>query len=617
MESANSYFLPVDFVIFGGILFVSASIGVYFAYKDRKVQTTENYYFGRRNVSPIIVAMSLSVSYISALTVIGNPVEVYLYGTVYAWTVVANLIGFIAASIYYIPLYHRLRIKSVYEYLGRRFHSRIRSFASTMAMLELTFYLGITVYLPSLALSAVTPLELNWTIALTSILCTFYTSIGGMKAVIWTDVLQGVIMIAGMLAIFIQAIIMYGGFGPIIDAADRGDRNNLFKLDIDPRVRSTVWTIGGALGLSSCYLSCCSQVTTQRYMSCNSVRSSRIAALLQWIPGTIMVLLSIANGLIMYAYYEGCDPLLSGAIEKNDQAMPRLALEIFRDLPGMAGMFASAAFCGTLSTISSGVNSLSALALEDFVIPCFPAMSTTRKMVFSKVMTVIFGGVVMGIAYSVSLLSSNIIQINMITGAVAAPILSVFTMGMFMPWINSWGALSGMISGIVCGSWVALAAINQATYPATTESLPLSTNNCTVTNFLHNATTTLSTELSEDTTALEPMSTISEEYGSVLQYTLYSMSPFLYGTFAFFVSIIVGHIVSLFTGFNKISKADPDLFVPVINCKILRFGIPEKSSEEIAENSKENVFINSCCTGDDCGQDSLDSPHNEKKETVF
>ncbi|XP_039249058.2 sodium-coupled monocarboxylate transporter 2-like isoform X1 [Styela clava] len=617
MESANSYFLPVDFVIFGGILFICAAIGVYFAYKDRKVQTTENYYFGRRNVSPISVAMSLSVSYISAITVIGNPVEVYLYGTVYAWTVVANLIGFIAASIYYIPLYHRLRIKSVYEYLGRRFHSRIRSFASTMAMLKLTFYLGITVYLPSLALSAVTPLELNWTIALTSIFCTFYTSIGGMKAVIWTDVLQGVIMIAGMLAIFIQAIIMYGGFGPIMDAADRGDRNNLLKLDIDPRVRSTVWTIGGALALNTCYLSCCSQVTTQRYLSCNSVRSSRIAALLQWIPGTIMVLLSIANGLVMYAYYEGCDPLLSGAIEKNDQAMPRLALKIFQDLPGMAGMFTSAAFSGTLSTISSGVNSLSALALEDFVIPCFPAMSTTRKMIFSKVLAVVFGGVIMGIAYTVSLLSSNIIQINMITGAVGTPILSVFTMGMFMPWINSWGALSGMISGIVCGSWVALASINQATYPATTESLPVSTSNCTLTNFLHNASTTSFTGVSEDTTTLESMSTISDEYGSVLQYTLYSMSPFVYGTFAFFVSIIVGHIVSLVTGFNKVSEADPDLFVPVINCKILRFGIPEKSSRGIAENSKDNVFINSCCTGDDCSQNSPDSPHNEIKGTVF
>ncbi|XP_077968319.1 sodium-coupled monocarboxylate transporter 1-like isoform X2 [Styela clava] len=546
MESANSYFLPVDFVIFGGILFASASIGVYFAYKDRKDQTTENYYFGSRNVSPIIVAMSLSVSYISALTVIGNPVEVYLYGTVYAWTVVANLIGFIAASIYYIPLYHRLRIKSVYEYLDRRFHPRIRSFASSMAMIKLTFYLGITVYLPSLALSAVTPLELNWTIALTSILCTFYTSIGGMKAVIWTDVLQGVIMIAGMLAIFIQAIIMYGGVGPIMDAADRGDRNNLLKLDIDPRVRSTVWTIGGALALNTCYLSCCSQVTTQRYLSCNSVRSSRI-------------------------------------------------------------------------TISSGVNSLSALALEDFVIPCFPAMSTTRKMIFSKVLTVVFGGVVMGIAYTVSLLSSNIIQINMITGAVGTPILSVFTMGMFMPWINSWGALSGMISGIVCGSWVALASINQATYPATTESLPVSTSNCTLTNFLHNAPTTSFTGVSEDTTTLESMSTISDEYGSVLQYTLYSMSPFVYGTFAFFVSIIVGHIVSLCTGFNKVSEADPDLFVPVINCKILRFGIPEKSSTEkkITENSKENVFINSCCTGDDCSQYLPESPHNEEEETIF
>ncbi|XP_039249056.2 sodium-coupled monocarboxylate transporter 1-like [Styela clava] len=618
MESANGYFQVVDFVIFGGILFSSAVIGIYFAYKDRRDETTENYYFGRRNVSPILVAISLSVSFISAIAVISIPVEIYLFGAVWAWTIFAEIITYFVASKYYIPLYRRLRLKTVYEYLELRFHPGIRYVSSATTMVALIFYLGITVYLPSLALSAVTLLELKWTIAITSIVCTFYTTIGGIKAVVWTDLLQALIMLGGILSVFVRATLLYGGFGHIWDAAERGNRLNFFNFDIDPRIRSTTWArvIDSVVG--GCYVTCCSQVTVQRYLSCDSVRSSRVAVWLQWIPSTILVTLCVGNGLVLYAYYEGCDPVLSGLVEKSDQAIPRLALELFQDMPGMIGMFVSAAFSGTLSSVSSGVNALSALALEDFVLRFFPAMSRRKIILCSKLLSLLFGSVIMGIAYLVSTASSNIFQVNIVVASISTPVLGVFTMGLFMPWINSWGALAGVVTGTAFSSWIAISASYQATFPAASETLPISTDNCTE-NSAFNVTTMSSIGSFTDFTNFSDVSTILEEEGSVLGYTLYSLSPYLYGPCGFLVSIFFGHVASLLTGFNKISEANPDLFVPFINSRLFRFGIPESTlvDGKNIEEQKTMRYINAGYDNDENDRETSNSNMAKFEETIF
>nr|XP_039254243.1 sodium-coupled monocarboxylate transporter 1-like isoform X1 [Styela clava] len=598
MES-NKYFHAIDFVIFIGMLIISSAVGVFFAYRDRETQSTDNYYFGSRKVSPILVSFSLAVSFISAITVIGLPVEIYLFGTIFAWVVLSHLIAVLISSTYYIPLLHRLQLKSVYQYLNLRFHTRIRSLASGMAMINLILYMGVTVYIPALALSAVTPLELNWSIALTSLVCTFYTSIGGMKAVIWTDFIQAIIMLTGMFAVFIKATIVVGGLGSISEAVERGERNNFWKFNIDPRVRSTVWTVVIGLTLNNCFKTGCNQVFTQRYMSCDSVKSARIALWLKVIPGTMFTLLSVGNGLAMYAFYEGCDPYTAKQITKPDQSMPRLAMEIFQDTPGMAGLFVSSAYCGTLSTISSGVNALSALALMDFILPCFPKMSSKKRIVLSKVLTIIFGVLVMTLAYLVSLSSSNIIQITTsITGSIGGPVIAVFTMGMFMPWINHWGALIGIVGGWLFAGWIAISAMSLSSFPGTTEKLPLSIDSCPTSNY----TTQISTNYSSYST-----STTEIEYSSgeimttnlaivespVINYTLYSISPFYYGVIGFLTCILIGHIISLITGFNKPSKADPMLFVPIFNYKVLRFGVPEiPSSYTLASCTPEEEKLN-------------------------
>ncbi|XP_039249134.2 sodium-coupled monocarboxylate transporter 1-like [Styela clava] len=425
-------------------------------------------------------------------------------------------------------------------------------------------------------------------------------------------------MLGGVLSLFIRATLLYGGFGDIWDAAERGNRLNFFKLDIDPRIRSSTWThlIGGAVG--GCYSACCNQVTVQRYLSCDSVRSSRIAVWLQWIPSTILLILCVANGLVLYAYYEGCDPVLSGLVTKSDQTIPRLALELFRDMPGMAGMFVSAAFSGTLSSVSSGVNSLSALALEDFVLRFFPTMPKRKKMLCSKLLSVLFGAVIMGIAYLVSTISTHIFQINIVVASISSPILGTFTMGLFMPWINSWGALSGVTGGTAFSIWIAIASSYQATFPATSETLPISTDNCTV-NFAHNLTTMSSIGNYADLTTISQISTIPEEERSVLGDTLYSLSPFLYGTCGFLVSIFLGHVASFLTGFNKISEANPDLFVPFISCKLFRFGIPKTTLVDRGdeEETKTVQHINAGYLNNENDHEVSNSNEAKCEETIF
>ncbi|CAK8694699.1 unnamed protein product [Clavelina lepadiformis] len=149
----------------------------------------------------------MAVTYISAITIIGAPTEAYNYGMVVLWYSAAPIISNVIACLYYIPLVHKLSLKSINQ----------------------TIYMGITVYLPALAINALTPLSLNWSIMITSGLCTFYTVLGGMKAVVWTDTLQTTVIFAGGFAALVKTIVIIGGFGKMWDALERGGRINIFE----------------------------------------------------------------------------------------------------------------------------------------------------------------------------------------------------------------------------------------------------------------------------------------------------------------------------------------------------------------------------------------------------
>ncbi|GCB64073.1 hypothetical protein scyTo_0009766, partial [Scyliorhinus torazame] len=213
-------------------------------------------------------------------------------------------------------------------------------------------YLGIVTYAPSLALSQVTGINLWISIVMTALVCTLYTTLGGIKAVVWTDVFQLCIMAISLLTVLIQGSIHVGGLGKIWNIGQNGGRINFLDFDPDPRRRHTFWTIlvGGTFGWTATYS--CNQAQVQRYLACKSENEAKKAVFLNWFGMIIVLTTACLCGLVMYAVYETCDPIKANKISNSNQLMPLLVVEILNQTPGVAGLFVAGAYGGTLRYVT-------------------------------------------------------------------------------------------------------------------------------------------------------------------------------------------------------------------------------------------------------------------------
>ncbi|CAF3911943.1 unnamed protein product [Rotaria sordida] len=187
---------------------------------------------------------------------------------------------------------------------------------------------------------------------------------GGLKAIIWTDVIQAVVMFIGLFAVIIQGLVTLGGWKRTFARASRGGRIELDSFD--PRTRHTIWSllIGGFFNSFATFAF--NQAQIQRYMCIHSTRGAKQALLINAVGSGILILLSVFIGIIVYAYYADCDPYTAKQIQEIDQILPYFVMEVLSDKKGLPGVFLACVFSGSLSTISSGLNSLAAVIIEDF-----------------------------------------------------------------------------------------------------------------------------------------------------------------------------------------------------------------------------------------------------------
>ncbi|XP_062886714.1 sodium-coupled monocarboxylate transporter 1-like [Mobula hypostoma] len=557
----SNVFQVWDYVVFAAMVLVSAAIGLFCAFKDRRSgqESTEEFLVGNRQISAYPIALSLASSFLSGITVIGNPVEVYNFGMMFLMFGVTWLITMIVTTLIYIPLFYRLNLISTYEYLNRRFGQMVRYQVVCCFMIYMFFYLGIVTYAPSLALSQVTGINLWISIVTTASVCTLYTALGGIKAVVWTDVFQLCIMIIGLLTVLIQGSIHFGGFEKIWNIAENGGRINFLDFDPDPRRRHTFWTIivGGTFGWTATYS--CNQAQVQRYLACKSEKEAKKAVFLNWIGMIIVLTTACLCGLVMYAVYETCDPIKANKISNNNQMMPLLVVEILDEVPGVAGLFVASAFSGTLSTISSGISAMAAIFVEDFINPLWKPwkkFSNGKKTLVSKLLAMIFGLTTIGLAGVASLLQGNIIQASLsVAGIIQGPILGVFTLAALFPKSNEKGAFVGLFAGLSLSMWLGIAA---QIYPPTdkfTGLLPTSVSGCPLSNF------TTSTPMNGTTLITTIMSPIQERPSIAEDF--YSLSYLYYSPIACLSTVLVGLTISLFTGGNEV--VDPALIAPVVH----------------------------------------------------
>ncbi|MBZ3886021.1 Sodium-coupled monocarboxylate transporter 2 [Sciurus carolinensis] len=542
MEAKN--FTVWDYVVFSALFVVSCGIGVFFAIKERKKATSREFLVGGRQMSFGPVALSLTASFMSAVTVLGTPSEVYRFGASFLIFFISYTFVVIFTSELFLPVFYRSGITSTYEYLQLRFNKVVRYAATVIYIVQTILYTGVVVYAPALALNQVTGFDLWGSVFATGIVCTFYCTLGGLKAVVWTDAFQMVVMIVGFLSVLIQGSALNGGLQNVLEQATNGSRLHIIDFDVDPLRRHTFWTItvGGTFTWLGIYG--VNQSTIQRCISCKTEKHAKLALYFNLLGLWIILACAVFSGLIMYSYFKDCDPWTSGIISAPDQLMPYFVMEIFDTMPGLPGLFVACAFSGTLSTVAASINALATVTFEDFVKSCFPHLSDKLSTWISKGLCLLFGIMCTSMAVAASLLGGVVQAALSIHGMCGGPMLGLFTLGLVFPFVNWKGALGGLVTGITLSFWVAIGAFVYPAPDSKTWPLSLSTDQCP-----------------NVTTAAPPMLSSRPAIAD----SWYSLSYLYFSVVGCLGCIAAGVIISFITGPQRGKDVDPLLIRPVCN----------------------------------------------------
>ncbi|KAK3593357.1 hypothetical protein CHS0354_021924 [Potamilus streckersoni] len=411
-------FSAADYALFAAVLVISAGIGVYYVIKEMlasKKATADDVLMGGRDIGIFPIAMSLMASFMSAITVLGTPTEMYNNNTAYWVAGLAIIPTIITVNHVFLPFFHKMNLTSAYEYLEKRFNRATRVCASIIFMLNMLLYMGVVLYAPSLALNSVTGLSLELSIVAIGVVCTFYTALGGLKAVVWSDTFQTFVVMAGLIAVIVQGAIDLGGIGNVWSIAYNGERIKFLDWSGDPTTRHSVWSliIGSYFGQLTIYAA--NQTMIQRYLAIKDPKNSQRALYIN-LPCTIILSTVVCIvGLVSYATYHSCDPFLLGHVRARDQLLPFLVMDKLTFLPGLSGLFVACLFSASLSSISSGLNALAIVILEDICKLIWEYKKYTPGPVYvarlAKILGLVCGAMVIGIAFVSQFLGQTVLQI--------------------------------------------------------------------------------------------------------------------------------------------------------------------------------------------------------------
>ncbi|KAG8286032.1 hypothetical protein J6590_069442 [Homalodisca vitripennis] len=318
-EFADFKFDWIENSVVVAMLLLSFLIGVYYTFCNKQ-DTFSEYMLGGRSMGIFPVAMSLVASCVSGLSILGIPTEVYLYGTQYAAANFTLIMLALVIGVFYLPVYYKLQLNSHFEYLQLRFNKHVRIIGVALFSFLMVTLLPAVIFVPAVCFNQVTGLSVYTISVGISGICIFYTSFGGLKAVLWTDALQSMFTFFGMVFVIIVSCFNLGG----------------------------------------------------RYLSVPSLRKAKWALFYSAVSLYIVINLSTFFGMILYARYYQCDPVAAGVIKSSSQIVPLYVSEVGRNYPGLAGLYVSGILSSSLSSVSSWLNSIGGMLYKDIMEVYFP-----------------------------------------------------------------------------------------------------------------------------------------------------------------------------------------------------------------------------------------------------
>uniref|UniRef100_A0A0A9XZQ7 Sodium-coupled monocarboxylate transporter 2 n=1 Tax=Lygus hesperus TaxID=30085 RepID=A0A0A9XZQ7_LYGHE len=251
-----------------------------------------------------------------------------MYGTqCHGAALAVLLIGLFSAYVV-IPVFHKLQLISSYEYIELRFGHGVRIVLSALFTIFTLMYMPLVMHGVAMAVNQVTGVEDLWITLMVSSVCIIYTTLGGLKAVVWTDTIQGVLMIVSTSVILVVGTVRAGGVTKVLSTASAAGRIEIFNFDPDPTVRLTFWSSVFGMGLQRFVLAF-SPESIQRFTSLSSLRDAQKASLILVAGIIFFATISLLSGILVSAQFVSCDPLTSGLIKRPDQILPFFVGEVF------------------------------------------------------------------------------------------------------------------------------------------------------------------------------------------------------------------------------------------------------------------------------------------------
>ncbi|XP_071862299.1 sodium-coupled monocarboxylate transporter 2 [Bombus fervidus] len=564
-----------DYTLFGGLLGISVLIGIYFGCFGKKQDNTTEYLLGGKTMSCFPVSMSLIASHISAVSLLAVPVEVYQYGTQYAACIFTSIISCALISLIYLPVFYQLQLTSTFEYLEMRFTRPVRTFASFLYTLSLIIYIPLIIYVPALAFSQATSINLHLITPIICTVCIFYTTIGGLKAVVWADTIQMTVTLGSLFAVFILGTTAVGGIFQTWRISEEGSRIVFWNMDPSPFVRNSFW--GMSVGMTMTWLSGLgiSQVSMQRFLAVPNIKEAYKSIAFMSLCIVAIKWISVFTGLIMYARYHKCDPISTHVISRSDQLLPYYVLDVAADIPGLPGLFLAGLVSAGLSTMSANLNTVAGTIYEDFIDPYLPDSSEKEKRAakIMKAIVVVVGLICMSLVFIVDRLG-DIFRLSLtLHGVTSGAMLGIFTLGMLVPWATSKGAIAGGLLSMLAMVWIIVGAqVNMIQKRLVYPPLSTSTEDC------------LNAEIASNQTTMNTADVLSSADDE--PFILFTISFMYYSLIGFLISMVIGTIVSFLFGVNDLSEVDRNHFPPIVQ----RF-LPPKKYTEVPMHSISNTLV--------------------------
>ncbi len=411
---------------------------------NRKVQTADHYYLGNRTTPWWAIGLSVMATYTGALTFLGGPAWAYNEGLSVIFIHINYPIAVFVVISVFIPFFYNSGVASIFEYLERRFGRVSRLVMSSVFLFGNIIYSGIMLYTTALVIEFITDIDVVTAIVFVSVIAMTYTLLGGMSAVIWTDVAQSFILLAG---IFVVLFLLINALPlPLVETLQQSKEKGMldpFEFSVAPDKVATIWTGVLAMSIYHIVVYGVNQMMIQRTLAAKTIGDAKKAYIMMGYAAFLIYAVLFILGILLHEFFDGA------TFENSNTVI--LEFVALSKIPGLMGLITVAVVAAAMSSLDSSLNSMATVTNIDFYQQYFKKDGSPQHYLrAARIFTVMWGLLVIGPAILFTASDGSVLEVLSKLGSFfVGSKLSMYFLGFYSKHTTERGLLLGVAAGFL------------------------------------------------------------------------------------------------------------------------------------------------------------------------